>query len=112
MDGTTLISLYCTSMAAPSQWEGQLADGRIIYVRYRHGRGVVRVGESAEGARQGSIEIVFDSDGRATNTDPLGAVPHGNEQLHDGFLSTDTLLDLLTASGMDVADARIITATA
>lgn len=111
MDGTTLISLYCTSIAAPSQWEGQLADGRFIYVRYRHGRGAVRVGNSAEQVRQSPIGLVFDGDGRATNADPFGGEAHGNEHFLDGFLSTNALLDLLIASGMDVADARIVSAT-
>ena len=32
-----------TCRAAPSQWEGELHDGRMFYVRVRHGRLEVRV---------------------------------------------------------------------
>lgn len=32
-----------TSLAAPSQWEGELEDGRMFYVRVRHGQLEVRI---------------------------------------------------------------------
>ena len=32
-----------TSLAAPSQWAGELRDGRMFYVRVRHGRLEVRI---------------------------------------------------------------------
>lgn len=36
-------SFWQTCPAAPSQWEGELDDGRMFYVRVRHGRLEVRV---------------------------------------------------------------------
>lgn len=38
MDLPQVISLEQTCGACPSQWEGRLADGRGIYIRFRHGR--------------------------------------------------------------------------
>lgn len=35
--------LQQTCLVAPSQWEGYLADGRMFYVRVRHGRLQVRL---------------------------------------------------------------------
>lgn len=32
-----IASLTQTCSACPSQWEGNLEDGRMIYIRYRHG---------------------------------------------------------------------------
>lgn len=34
-----------TCIACPSQWEGETEDGREVYVRYRHGRLSVEVGD-------------------------------------------------------------------
>jgi len=39
-----VIALKSTSIACPSQWEGNLEDGRAIYVRYRHGALSIGVG--------------------------------------------------------------------
>jgi hypothetical protein len=36
-------TLTQTCLVAPSQWEGHLTDGRMFYVRCRHGRLEVRV---------------------------------------------------------------------
>jgi len=30
---------FRTSIACPAQWDGSLADGSYVYLRYRHGRG-------------------------------------------------------------------------
>ncbi len=32
----TVVELRRTSVACPSQWEGRLADGRSLYIRFRH----------------------------------------------------------------------------
>ncbi|HEX8620881.1 MAG TPA: hypothetical protein VF718_02850 [Allosphingosinicella sp.] len=38
------MELRRTSIACPSQWEGRLADGRSLYVRFRHDELSVHVG--------------------------------------------------------------------
>jgi hypothetical protein len=45
-----VVALKKTSLACPSQWEGALEDGRIIYARYRHGELSVGVGDDIEEA--------------------------------------------------------------
>lgn len=40
----TVAELRRTSVACPSQWEGRLADGRSLYVRFRHDELSVHVG--------------------------------------------------------------------
>lgn len=39
-----------TSLACPAQWEGELADGRALYIRYRSGVLRLHVAESIEEA--------------------------------------------------------------
>jgi len=38
-----------TCRACPSQWEGRLADGRPIYIRFRHGELSIRIGDAGDG---------------------------------------------------------------
>jgi len=45
-----LKSLIQTCRAAPSQWEGQLEDGRVVYIRYRWGSLQVGIGEDLDEA--------------------------------------------------------------
>lgn len=33
----TIAALAITSRACPAQWEGAMEDGRVVYVRFRHG---------------------------------------------------------------------------
>lgn len=55
-----VVALKKTSLACPSQWEGMLEDGRIIYARYRHGELSVGVGDDIEGAvRNGMSDQAF-----------------------------------------------------
>lgn len=111
LSGTTLTNLRCTSLAAPSQWEGELEDGRFVYIRYRHGRGAVRTGDSAQEAQKGTVVLVFDREQTLEGDDPLAAISHDHEQLHVSFLSTDDLLIRLSAAGMNVEKARIVPAS-
>lgn len=47
-------ALKKTCLACPSQWEGTLDDGRVIYARYRHGALSVGIGDSiGEAIRNG-----------------------------------------------------------
>ncbi|TMJ12548.1 MAG: hypothetical protein E6G94_13515 [Alphaproteobacteria bacterium] len=39
-----VVELRRTSTAGPSQWEGRLADGRSLYIRFRHDELSVHVG--------------------------------------------------------------------
>jgi hypothetical protein len=45
-----VVALRKTCIACPSQWEGALDDGRVIYVRYRHGRLSVGTGDDIDAA--------------------------------------------------------------
>lgn len=56
-----VVALKKTSTACPSQWEGDLEDGRAIYARYRHGHLSVGVADYVDGAvRNGmSDEALF-----------------------------------------------------
>ncbi len=49
-----VVRLTQTCLAVPSQWEGELDDGRSLYVRYRHGLLRVGVGEAAKDASRNS----------------------------------------------------------
>lgn len=46
----TVVSLEQTCSACPSQWEGQLDDGRWLYARYRGGFLSIRLGDSLDEA--------------------------------------------------------------
>jgi len=45
-----VVALKRTSLACPSQWEGALEDGRVVYVRFRHGELSVGAGDDIEEA--------------------------------------------------------------
>lgn len=45
-----VVSLVRTCLASPSQWEGELEDGRAVYIRYRGGHFSVRLGWSIDEA--------------------------------------------------------------
>ncbi len=46
----TVVELKRTCTACPSQWEGTLTDGRVIYARYRHGALSVGIGDDIDQA--------------------------------------------------------------
>lgn len=50
----SVVALEQTCLLMPSQWEGELDDGRSLYVRYRHGLLRVGVGEGAKDASRNS----------------------------------------------------------
>jgi hypothetical protein len=67
-----------TCEACPSQWEGELVDGRFFYARYRWGYLSVRVSDSKENIYNGK-EIVGESignglDGLMTTSEMISAV--------------------------------------
>ena len=45
-----VVALRKTCLACPSQWEGTLEDGRVVYARYRHGALSVGVGDDIDEA--------------------------------------------------------------
>ncbi len=54
-DGLPVVaSLKRTCIACPSQWEGALDDGRVLYARYRWGELTVGLGERIDDAVKGS----------------------------------------------------------
>ena len=50
----SIVALTQTCLVMPSQWEGELDDGRSLYVRYRHGLLRVGAGEGAKDASRNS----------------------------------------------------------
>ena len=65
-----------TCSACPSQWEGEMVDGRSVYIRYRWGRLTVGIGNNIDEAID---SVVFDLD-------------YGD--LFDGAMNLDEVLDL------------------
>lgn len=58
-----VVALKKTSLACPSQWEGTLADGRVVYVRYRHGALSAGVGNDIdEAVRNGMSDQALHAD--------------------------------------------------
>lgn len=58
-----VVALKKTSLACPSQWEGALEDGRVVYVRYRHGALSVGVGNDIdEAVHNGMSDQAFYAD--------------------------------------------------
>lgn len=51
----SVVALEQTCLAVPSQWEGELDDGRSLYVRYRHGLLRVGVGEGLSEAIKNTV---------------------------------------------------------
>lgn len=62
-----VVALKKTCIACPSQWEGVLEDGRVIYARYRWGELSVGVGDGVDEAVRNGM-----SDG-ALYADPVSA---------------------------------------
>jgi hypothetical protein len=50
-----VVALEKTCTACPSQWEGTLEDGRMIYARYRHGALSVGIGDDPNEAVHNSM---------------------------------------------------------
>lgn len=74
-DVPVVTSLRRTSIACPSQWEGTLDDGRVLYARFRHGDLSVGLGEGIEEA--------------VTNRGPDKALLR--EDVGDGFMTFEEL---------------------
>jgi hypothetical protein len=72
------ITITQTCLACPSQWEGELDDGRFFYARYRWGGLTFSTGESLDAAVMGTL--VYEGD-------------HG-EGL-DGWMDTETMAHLV-----------------
>jgi hypothetical protein len=55
-----VIALKRTCLACPSQWEGNLADGRAVYARYHHGELSIGVGDEIdEAVRNASSDLAL-----------------------------------------------------
>lgn len=58
-----VLALKKTSPACPSQWEGVLEDGRVVYARYRHGKLSVGLGDDIhEAVRNGRSDEALYAD--------------------------------------------------
>lgn len=51
-----VIRMERTCDAYPSQWEGELDDGRAVFVHYRQGRGRIGIGNTVDDAVDATIE--------------------------------------------------------
>jgi hypothetical protein len=76
-----VVSLKLTCNACPSQWEGNLDDGRMIYVRYRWGGLNIRLSYLP------STDIMDVLEGKSIFSETIG------EGL-DGFLEYDKLVEV------------------
>ena len=82
-----LRTLDMTCGACPSQWEGTTEDGRVIYVRYRHGLLTAGVGSTMDDAvTAGWNPDRFPGD---------GVLIHNEQVTEDdlGVMSTDEMLE-------------------
>lgn len=75
-------NLIQTCGACPSQWEGSLPDGRMVYIRYRYG--VLRVSVSPT-PTENPMEAVA---GKVVFTEQIG-------EALAGVLSTEEMLELI-----------------
>lgn len=76
----TVAWMMQTCGACPSQWEGELQDGRAVYIRFRHGWLQVGAGPDVDAAVRGA-EDLYEGEG-----------PNGL----DGFLTFEQLRDHLS----------------
>ena len=67
-----------TCSACPSQWEGKADDGRVIYVRFRHGEFTAGIGKTLDDAvaatmfaQEGELicAVATDGDGHMTTAE-------------------------------------------
>lgn len=85
-----LISLEMTCSDCPSQWEGELDNGMLIYIRYRSGKLRVGVGYIMDGAVGASMDIF--GDGELLQLIKVGGP-------YDGSMSEEQMLSL---TGLEV----------
>jgi len=77
-----------TCGACPSQWQGTLIDGRMIYIRYRYGK-------LSFGISPNPTEDVYDAVGA-----PYLFRKQICEDTLDGFISLDEVKDQLAENGI------------
>jgi hypothetical protein len=83
MSEPKVVALTETSLACPSQWEGTLEDGRVVYARYRHGRLSVGVGEDIDRAvRNGRSDQALFADGVGDGLDGFMGFDELKAHLH------------------------------
>jgi hypothetical protein len=85
-----LVKLIRTCIASPSQWDGELDDGRLVYIRFRHGYCSVCVGDVG-----GDIWS-------AVRGEEVTGFNWGEHSMA-GDMSNDELIKELTDRGWDVA---------
>ena len=78
-------TLKQTCKACPSQWEGTLDDGRIIYIRYRSGFFSISVADS--------MKTMFDNH-------PI--ITRDTGDWLDGYMSEDELSTILDEEGIEM----------
>jgi hypothetical protein len=89
-----VVALTQTCLAVPSQWEGELDNGRSLYVRYRHGLLRVGVGEGLSEAIKNSAPET------ALHCERLG-------DQHDGVMSSEELHERLRGV-LEFADGLVV----
>ncbi|WP_028058300.1 hypothetical protein [Candidatus Solirubrobacter pratensis] len=128
MSKVEITDLEQTCWACPSQWEGKLADGRHVYIRYRWGFLRVTVGATMNDAikvgssdlmahvrlhrwfEEGLIDNEIDSNARLfeREVERIRAEAEDGEYIYgeqvgddlDGDMSTIDMLDRLRAAGV------------
>ena len=82
MNEMKVVSITQTCSACPSQWEGKLEDGRMIYIRYQYGGLTIRV----------SV-LPTDDVGEAVMGDYIFKKQIGEEL--DGFIGLNSIIDII-----------------
>jgi hypothetical protein len=86
-----LVTLRRTCTACPSQWEGQLDDGRALYARYRHGHLYVGIADTISSAVRDEQPLIDQEIGDAM----------------DGMMTDQQLQSHLRAAGIDLAEGLV-----
>ena len=81
-----IVELTQTCSAAPSQWDARLDDGRVVYIRYRHGALSVCVGPE-----------------NATVMDVVGMTPWFDAEAGDKHGAIIDIEEVCEATGLSLA---------
>jgi hypothetical protein len=86
----TINNLRMTTEGCPTQWYGNLEDGRQVYIRYRWGGLTLRVARS--------MDSLFDYDSNMYDLGDWG-------DSFDGCMETEKLISILSGYGCRVVEA-------
>lgn len=110
-----VVNLVMTCLACPSQWEGYLEDGRMVYIRYRHGFGTVRVSkEPTENIHDAVLgEVVLEwtirgIDGEVSTEEMLSATGIGEIDREEPESMNDSLEESSYSGLENIMDGQLM----